>query len=117
MGAKVKLLKSEQYPNCETWIFFCPGCKYNHPFTTKWDAQEMIDNKKWYDQVGMKEHPLWTFNGDVERPTFNPSLLCNQHYPKQRCHLFVEGGKIRFLDDCHHELKGKTVEMQDYETD
>jgi hypothetical protein len=27
------------------------------------------------------------------------------------CHVFVENGKIRFLDDCTHELAGKTVDI------
>jgi hypothetical protein len=29
------------------------------------------------------------------------------------CHSYVTDGKIRFLDDCTHELAGKTVELED----
>lgn len=30
------------------------------------------------------------------------------------CHSFVTGGKIRYLNDCTHHLKGKTVELLDF---
>jgi hypothetical protein len=69
-------------------MFFCPGCKYGHSFDQR-----------------------WTFNGDLVRPTFEPSLLVNQHEPKARCHSFVRGGQIQFLGDCFHELRGQTVPL------
>jgi hypothetical protein len=50
----------------------------------------------------------------MDRPTFTPSLLCNQHDPGSRCHLFVTDGRIQFLDDCHHRLAGQTVDMPDW---
>jgi hypothetical protein len=33
--------------------------------------------------------------------------------PSHRCHFFVRDGQIQFLEDCHHNLKGKTVPMED----
>jgi len=80
-----------------TYYFKCPGCKYMHPYHTNPSA-----------------HPngsTWNFNGDVNKPTFTPSLLVNDHYPASRCHLFLTDGKIQFLSDCHHELAGQTVDM------
>lgn len=71
--------------------FFCPGCRYDHSFDGR-----------------------WTFNGDMVRPTFKPSLLVNKHDPKARCHSYVKDGNIQFLDDCHHELRGKTVPLEPY---
>ena len=73
--------------------FFCPGCENHHAYTV----------------------PRWTFNGDMERPTFTPSLLCNADHIPSRCHLFMTDGKIQFLSDCHHKLAGQTVEMEDCE--
>jgi hypothetical protein len=71
------------------WVIYCPGCKYRHKF-----------------RYG------WSFNGDTERPTFNPSLVIKLvHEEKTRCHSFVRDGKIEFLNDCQHELAGKTVEL------
>jgi hypothetical protein len=76
----------------EVWVFWCPGCKQHHMFNTL-----------------RERRPLWTFNGDRERPTFEPSLL----YPDKtvRCHLYLRDGKIQFLSDCGHELAGKTVDL------
>jgi hypothetical protein len=56
----------------------------------------------------------WQFNGDVEKPTFTPSLLAfNSPPPNGRCHSFVKDGRIQFLGDCTHELKGQTVDLPD----
>ncbi len=77
--------------------FHCPGCKYSHPFE--------IDC----------EDRGWTWNGSMDKPTFTPSLLVNQHSPEARCHSYVTDGKIKFLDDCFHELKGQTVDLPDWD--
>lgn len=72
-----------------TAVFHCPGCRYDHPF----------------------DLTRWTWNGDMRKPTFTPSLLVFKDIPEYRCHSFVTNGQIQFLDDCHHELRGKTVNM------
>jgi hypothetical protein len=98
MGAKVKKLEGA---SGTVFVFLCPGCKYEHPFRT-------ISNEQ-------PNRPVWTFNGDLEKPTFSPSLLVGKDFPASRCHLFVKDGRIEFLSDCHHSLKGQTVEMGDYD--
>lgn len=98
------------------FMFKCPGCGDMHSFG-----------------------PSWKFNGNLERPTFTPSLLvrsghycdfgkehgcwCTHNAEKiakgaepstfkcYRCHSFVTDGKIQFLGDCTHDLAGKTVEL------
>lgn len=82
------------------WYFWCPGCNELHNYTT--DRKEGL-------------HPGWTFNGDMEKPTFSPSLL----YPSKavRCHLFLKDGKLEFCGDCGHALAGKTVDLPDYPDD
>lgn len=86
------------------YSFYCPGCKFSHVFTTK--KLEIHD-------------PEWYFNGDVNNPTFNPSLLLNStRGPEQKkltCHLFVANGQIQYLNDCTHDLAGQTIEMEDRE--
>lgn len=77
-------------------IVHCPGCNIGHPFRVK------SDNSK---------RPSWDWNGDLKNPTFRPSMLVNQSRPGRRCHSFVEEGMIRFLNDCHHDLKGQIVEL------
>jgi hypothetical protein len=80
------------------YIFHCPGCGYLHSFV-----------------VGGKLS--WNFNGDMEKPTFTPSLLYHTGNANGdvQCHLFLTDGKIQFLSDCSHNLKGQTVDMVDME--
>ena len=78
----------------------CPGCGCLHIFDQR-----------------------WSFNGDMDKPTFSPSMLVNgtpdmQKYINEnnpRCHSFVRDGMIQFLSDCTHELAGKTVELPEIE--
>jgi hypothetical protein len=53
----------------------------------------------------------------MEKPTFSPSMLVNANTPKHlkltRCHSFVRDGKIQFLSDCDHNLKGQTIDLED----
>lgn len=80
------------------FIFQCPGCKCAHFVYT--------------DVLGK---PQWTWNGSYDKPTFQPSILTCKNDPRHTCHSYVTDGKIQFLDDCYHELKGQTVELPDWE--
>ncbi|MEE9528436.1 MAG: DUF6527 family protein [Dehalococcoidia bacterium] len=85
--------------DCDDYRFWCPGCDEVHGIRAR----------------GPK--PCWTFNGDLVKPTFSPSHLTGWHgdngekFSEHRCHSFIENGNIRFLNDCHHELKGQTVPL------
>lgn len=67
------------------YFFWCPGCKKLHPYLA----------------------PRWTFNGNIEKPTFTPSLKMLD----SGCHLFVTDGKIQYCPDSPHEFAGKTIDM------
>ncbi len=60
----------------------------------------------------------WSFNGDLERPTFQPSLLVsgylNERQPNGVCHSFITDGRIQYLSDCTHEFAGKTIELPEF---
>lgn len=79
---------SNQSGDFHGWMIFCPGCKCAHVFDSR-----------------------WTFNGDLDKPTFRASMLVNGSGRGVRCHSFVTDGKIQFLDDCDHELKGQTIDL------
>jgi len=83
-------------PDVVQLAFYCPGCDCAHSFRIK------------------GPEPVWNWNGDMELPTFSPSLVVNQHDVKKRCHLFVREGNIQFLSDCHHASKGQTVPIPDW---
>lgn len=79
--------------------FYCPGCECYHMAWTQHP-----------NGVGAQ----WSFNGSVDKPTFQPSIL--NTYPDGRvCHLYVREGKIEYLSDCFHDLAGQTIEMEEEE--
>lgn len=79
----------------------------------------------------------WSFDGDLEAPTFHPSVLVtcghytpgfkpgskcwctfNAEHPGEedpfvcfRCHTFIRGGIVEFLSDCTHALAGHTLPL------
>jgi len=76
--------------------FHCPGCGREHPYRIK-------------PEPG---YPTWCFDGNMERPTFSPSLLVHARSNDGAiCHLFVRDGQIEFCSDSQHDLAGKTVPM------
>lgn len=92
---KFQQIKTDD-PNIEEYMFRCPGCGGAHMIRTKGDR------------------PCWTWNGDVEKPTCSPSLLVG-HGTSYQCHSFISDGKIQFLGDCWHDLRGQTVDIPEWE--
>lgn len=101
------------------YSFFCPGCGHDHIYYTNPIGYEVT----------------WTFNGNVNNPTFGPSLLNRTGIhatPKWNpefedgtdhtkppystiCHLFVQNGIINYCGDCTHDHNGKQgVPMKEY---
>lgn len=109
------------------YMIQCPACGNGHLFNTT--------------PSGSK--PVWTFNGDLEKPTFSPSMLvrsgckapghkpgdpCWCSYNKDHpgdpapfgcgvCHSFVRAGRIEFLGDCTHRLAGQTVDLPAWDSE
>ncbi|MDX2187790.1 MAG: DUF6527 family protein [Opitutaceae bacterium] len=90
-------------------MFYCPGCKCGHGV---WTEKPALNGAR------------WSWNGDMVKPTFSPSLLIDTEYPqgcdeqgrprpsvRTVCHSFVRDGQIQFLGDCTHELAGQTVPL------
>lgn len=81
------------------WLWWCPAC----------GAPHQCDKR-------------WTFDGNMERPTFAPSVLVTADWTHEakrrgspdRCHTFVRAGQIQFLSDCTHKLAGQTVDLPDW---
>ena len=108
-------------PHDESWIafrFHCPGCDEDHAVRT----------------AGDRPGPKWSFNGDIDAPTFEPSIrVTGVQWPTDEeealiergetvetrplcCHSFVRGGRIQFLSDCTHGLAGRVVDLPEIET-
>lgn len=84
------------------YIVWCPGCGFAHVI---------------YTQNGAGR-PVWKFNGNEEKPTFEPSLLCTwdagEKREKKVCHSFIRNGQWEFLGDCTHKLANKTVPLEPF---
>jgi len=80
------------------YVFHCEGCGYSHPF-----------------EVDAPNGTGWAWNGSLDKPTFTPSLLVWGNREEARCHSFVIDGKIQYLNDCFHHLKGQTLEIPDWD--
>lgn len=94
---------------------YCPGCREIHGVWIKHDTNPTAN---------------WQWNGNLEKPTLSPSILvtgtrpitdderdrimAGEHIEKEPrvCHSFVRDGNIEFLNDCTHELRGKTVPLE-----
>lgn len=112
-----KLRRYDVPPGGVIYEFMCPGCNYHHPYRTK-----AYEGEKHWSGKAETPVPVWQFNGDLEKPSFTPSLLIHGHVPKGktksegRCHLYVTDGKINYCGDCDHALAGKTVPMVELES-
>ena len=90
------------------YVHWCPGCEEVHRIPDS-----------------------WTFNGDIDCPTFNPSVKItgvkavvvdgrwNGEFVRdaegkpvpQLCHYFLHAGKLQFCGDSQHAFAGKTVDL------
>lgn len=86
-----------------TYLIYCIGCGHHHGI--------------WVDKPN-DNGARWTFDGNMENPTFSPSLLyqiefTNNIKPKYICHSFIRAGKIQYLNDCTHKYAGQTIDLPD----
>jgi len=83
-----------------TW--HCPGCESGHGVPVN----------------GHSSKRNWSWNGSLDSPTLNPSVLVNVGGGNPTvpiCHCFIRDGKIQFLADCTHKLAGHTVDVPEWE--
>lgn len=109
------MARAAEFTDKSGWLVFCPACRKGHKF-----------------RAG-----VWSFNGNLERPTFRASMLvkgvrypsggefptpdehsrvmAGETLPMQPwvCHSFVTDGRIEYLGDCTHSLAGQTVDLPD----
>lgn len=81
-------------------MIFCPACKCGHGFDTD----------------------RWVFNGDMVKPTLSalPGHTCSVMVQHRRqglqvvCHYHINDGMIEFCNDCSHDMRGKTVQLEPF---
>ncbi len=74
---------------------WCPGCEEMHVLPWKRGG--------------------WTFDGNVDAPTFTPSFRHSYkaELSEQVCHYILTTGVLNFCGDCTHDLAGKSVPLPD----
>ena len=55
--------------------------------------------------------PVWTWNGSTEAPTLKPSI--RTRHEKGLSHVWLNDGRVQYLNDSTHELAGQTVDLQE----
>lgn len=70
------------------YFHWCPGCEEMHPLPDR-----------------------WTFDGNLEAPTFSPSFKHTLGGDGGVCHYVLTAGQLHFCDDCTHKLAGQTVPL------
>lgn len=107
MGGMIVVQKCERADGVVGFdlLFWCPACRCTHGVSTRGPG------------------PVWTFNGDYERPTFAPSLKMEIVAPKTAmepekllscCHLVVTCGRISYEGDCTHGMAGRVIDMEEF---
>lgn len=86
-----------RWRSCWMW---CPGCDHACSIPVAG-----------VDGTLPPDGPHWEWDGNVESPTFSPSILQHESGSIPRCHSFIQGGGWVFLGDCQHQLAGQTVDM------
>jgi hypothetical protein len=101
----MKVHKLEQ-PNedCPSHSFWCPACGCAHAVWTTGRVK-------------------WTFNGDLDKATFEPSLMISGGGSfnedgvwrlKPACHVVVTNGILNYQLDSGHKLAGQSIPMEDF---
>lgn len=90
----------DELPPWRSCWLWCPGC--DHAVSLPVAGE---------DGTLPRSGPHWEWDGNVELPTFGPSILQHEAGRMPRCHAYVEAGRWRFLDDCGHRLAGQIVDM------
>lgn len=94
----------------KTLVLYSPGTPNKHGSFRIKEPRKYASGE--YRNEYIPHDGRWTFNGDVERPTFSPSVNVRWELPEgggeERNHFFVRDGKIEYCGDCTHELAGQT---------
>lgn len=87
--------------------FVCPGCKARGDDHTGLHALPVNGTVQ-----GATKRPFWKFDGNLQAPTLEPSILTRMGPDGFVCHSFLRNGVFEFLGDCTHPLKGQRVPME-----
>lgn len=88
-------LRKFSYEEVEGYTFICKPCNSEHVFYTKTGNPQTE----------------WEFNGNMDVPTFTPSLKNSR--PGYCCHLNLTDGILMYHSDCTHAAVGVSTLLSD----
>lgn len=77
---------------------WCPGCDDLHQVNVP-------------GPDGFRPSTCWDWDGNLDQPTIDPSILVQGGADGRRCHSYVRTGHWEFLDDSNHRLAGQRVPL------
>lgn len=83
-------------------MFCCPGCAGEGGSS----GLHMLPVNA-TDSAG---RPKWTWDGNLEAPTLEPSIL-TRWGAANVCHSYLRNGVIEYLGDCTHQYAGQHVPL------
>lgn len=101
LSSKLGKIGKKDYIRQPSIAHWCEACDELHHFSC---------------EVPQANGAIWTWDKNVENPTFNPSMHIRIGYtekPHEICHYFLHNGQIQYLADCTHSLAGQTVPLKD----
>ena len=106
VGSKMRRVDRSDGYTAGGLAHWCPACEGMHQFA--------LDGKN-------SSGAQWTWDGNVEMPSFSPSMNIRVNMPDMRgyqpdamnsvCHYFLKAGVIQYLGDCTHAMKGQNVPL------
>ncbi len=99
MAKTVEITDKETNLGTGEYLIDCIACKCSHSLATK---APNVDNAQ------------WSFNGDLDSPTFHPSLVVKIRPADgslKKCHSIIKNGKMEYLMDSTHDLSGHIVDL------
>lgn len=88
-------------------LFWCPGCDHVHMVSDLWEVTDSDGLLTISPSVLVHEGKKF-INDDLEGDAlFAPENITTS----PRCHSFVKGSRIEFLNDSTHKLAGQTVPL------
>jgi len=101
LSSKLGKVGPKDYIRQPSLAHWCEGCEEIHHFSC---------------EVPQSNGAIWTWDKNVESPTFNPSMhirILHTEQPHEVCHYFLRSGQIEYLSDSTHRLSGQTVPLID----
>lgn len=97
------VVKTPEDVTSPSFLFWCPGCQCAHGV--------------WCASANPTTGAVWTFNGNMDKPTFSPSLKIEgglRNGENGVCHVIVTDGILNYCGDSTHDLSGQSVPMEPF---